>query len=151
MKIFTNGSETHALVFPASGALSAGDYRLTFSLDRERLAVARGMNFPGVVPPREESWLAVVWGERETRALWIGVVGSAIAAGAAAGPLALRLLRLLPVAYLAALVALYVRLPHPFSNRMLIPIVPVACLASRSAASSRPTTTGAARPRSAVT
>ncbi|HKV08154.1 MAG TPA: hypothetical protein VJ725_08460, partial [Thermoanaerobaculia bacterium] len=40
VKIFTNGSETHALVFPANGALSAGDYRLTFSLDRERFRSA---------------------------------------------------------------------------------------------------------------
>lgn len=36
VKVFSNGSETHALVFPANGALSNGDYRLTFSLDRER-------------------------------------------------------------------------------------------------------------------
>jgi hypothetical protein len=33
-----------------------------------------------------------------------------------------------PIAYLVALIVLYIRLPHPFGGRMLLPIVPVACL-----------------------
>jgi hypothetical protein len=99
-----------------------------FSWDRARLAEARSMNFPAAIGPREESWLDVVWWSADARWLWVGVAVAAIAAGMRRREPQLRLLHLLPMVYLLALVALYVRLPHPFSNRMLIPILPVACL-----------------------
>jgi hypothetical protein len=99
-----------------------------FAWDEGRLASLRRMNFPSGVRLRRASWLNNIWHGREMRFLWTGVVAAAVVAGARRRELHLRLLHLLPIAYMLALIALYVRLPHPFSNRMLIPILPSACL-----------------------
>jgi hypothetical protein len=45
LRLLSNGSETHALIFPVDGAgasisLAGGDYRLRFSLDRARFRSA---------------------------------------------------------------------------------------------------------------
>jgi hypothetical protein len=80
------------------------------------------------VPLRKSNWFEKIWYGEEMRFLWMGVVAAALAAGARSRELRVRLLHLLPVAYLLALVVLYLRLRHPFSNRMLLPIVPLACL-----------------------
>lgn len=121
------------LLFALHG-LVLGD--LLFELDGQRLAVARRLNFPGGVSPRVdgESWFHAIWSQwrhpasLSLRYLWIGVLVGAIAAGLRRRRLELRLLHLLPIAYLLALVVLYVRMPHPFSSRMLLPILPVAAL-----------------------
>ncbi len=107
-----------------------------FSFDSERLARLRGMNLPQTAEPRrmDESWLGVIWHSGRfsaglsLRYVWVGALVGAIVAGLRQRRLELRLLHLLPVAYLLALIALYVRMPHPFSERMLIPILPTACL-----------------------
>lgn len=111
-----------------------GDF--LFTLDPGRMAQSRGMNFPAGLPPRgaNESWLHTIWSPSffdanlALRNLWLGVVAAALAAGLRRRRLELRLLHLLPIAYLLALIALYIRMPHPFSPRMLIPILPMACL-----------------------
>lgn len=103
-----------------------GDFLFTW--DSARLAALRKMNFPSGVRVRESDWLSYVWYGYEMRVLWMGVVAAAVVAGVRRRELRLRLLHLVPIAYLLALIALYVRMPHPFSNRMLIPILPLACL-----------------------
>jgi hypothetical protein len=107
-----------------------------YMFDSQRYAASGHMNFPEELAPRGsgESWLEVIWepklhpGTLSLRNLWIAVVAAAMAAGLRRRRLEVRLLHLLPVAYLLALMVLYIRLPHPFSSRMLIPILPVACL-----------------------
>ncbi len=109
---------------------------LFFGLDETRLTRTSRMNFPSKVPLRAATagWLELIReplhreGNFALRNLWLAVAAAAIAAGVAGRRLGLRLLHLLPIAYLAALVAVYVRLPHPFSGRMLITILPVAAL-----------------------
>jgi hypothetical protein len=94
------------------------------------------MNFPDEIKPRRDSasWLRVVWlpgrhaAGLSLRYLWVGVVAAAVAAGLRRRRIELRLLHLLPIAYFLALIVLYVRMPHPFSVRMMIPIIPVASL-----------------------
>ena len=111
-----------------------GDY--LFTLDSGRLAQSEKMNFPEAQAMRRApaSWFQIIWSPRTHEAnlalrnLWLGVCAAAIAAGLRRRRLELRLLHLLPIAYLLALIALYIRMPHPFSTRMLIPILPVACL-----------------------
>jgi hypothetical protein len=122
-----------ALLIALDGWL-LGDFLFLF--DGERRAAADHMNFPERMPPRGagDTWLSVIWDAGSVagttmRNLWLAVGAAAIAAGLRRSRPELRLLHLLPVAYLLALVALYVRLPHPFSARMLLSIVPVACLA----------------------
>ncbi|GMU63955.1 MAG: hypothetical protein AMXMBFR36_02290 [Acidobacteriota bacterium] len=109
---------------------------LLFLFDGARRAAADHMNFPERMAPRgaAETWLSVIWDSGNLagitmRNLWLAVGAAAIAAGVRRVRPELRLLHLLPIAYLLALIALYVRLPHPFSGRMLLTIVPVACLA----------------------
>jgi hypothetical protein len=109
---------------------------LFFLFDDARRAAADHMNFPERMAPRgaAETWLSVVWAHDDVagatmRNLWIAVGAAAIAAGVRRARPELRLLHLLPIGYLAALVVLYVRLPHPFSARMLLTTVPAACLA----------------------
>ena len=106
-----------------------------FTFDSELAARLRDMNFPDELAPRsDKSWFHVIWrpgghpARLSLRMLWLGVVAAAVAAGLQRRRLELRLLHLLPIAYLVALIALYVWMPHPFSGRMLIPILPVACL-----------------------
>ena len=114
--------------------LILGDVLFTF--DGGRLAQSEKLNFPAGLAPRNASasWLDTIWNPRgheadvALRNLWLGVSAAAVAAGLRRRRLELRLLHLLPIAYLVALIALYVRMPHPFSPRMLIPILPVACL-----------------------
>jgi len=111
-----------------------GDFLFLF--DETRRAGAGQMNFPAQMPPRgaADTWLSVVWRSAggapglALRNLWIAVAAAAVAAGVRRRRLELRLLHLLPLAYLLALVVLYIRLPHPFSARMLLTILPVACL-----------------------
>lgn len=110
-----------------------GDFLFLF--DGARRAAADHMNFPERMAPRAaaETWLSVIWDSGNLagitmRNLWLAVGAAAIAAGVRRVRPELRLLHLLPLAYLLALIALYVRLPHPFSGRMLLTIVPVACL-----------------------
>jgi len=103
-----------------------GDFFFTW--DPNRLASLKRMNFPSGVGLRNASWLENLWEGRSMRLLWSGVAAAAVVAGARRRALELRLLHLLPIAFVLALIALYVRLPHPFSNRMLIPILPLACL-----------------------
>lgn len=111
-----------------------GDFLFLF--DDARRAAADHMNFPERMAPRgaAETWLSVVWNHDDVagttmRNLWIAVGVAAIAAGVRRVRPEQRLLHLLPIGYLAALIVLYVRLPHPFSARMLLTIVPAACLA----------------------
>ena len=99
-----------------------------FTVDPRRFLTLEKMNFPAEVALRRRSWLNKIWNGEAMRNLWVGVAASALAAGICRRRLELRLMHLLPIAYLVALIALYVRLPHPFSNRMLIPVLPVACL-----------------------
>jgi len=127
------GAAVVALLVLLDGWL-LGDFFFLF--DDARRAAADHMNFPERMAPRgaSETWLSVVWDHDDVagttmRNLWLAVGAAAIAAGIRRVRPELRLLHLLPIAYLAALVALYVRLPHPFSARMLLTIVPVACLA----------------------
>ena len=111
-----------------------GDFFFLF--DSTRRAGASQMNFPEQMAPRgaAETWLAVVWRSAggaaglAMRNLWIAVAAAAVAAGLRRRRLELQLLHLLPLAYLLALTVLYIRLPHPFSGRMLLTILPVACL-----------------------
>jgi hypothetical protein len=100
-----------------------------------RLEALEKMNFPhGRKPRPNQDWVTTIWparhdgGDASLRFLWIGVCAAALVAAACRRRVELRLLHLLPIAYLGALVLLYVRLPHPFSPRMLIAITPVACL-----------------------
>jgi hypothetical protein len=82
------------------------------------------------------SWLQIIWQPRKYEAnlalrnLWLGVCAAAVVAGLRKRRLELRLLHLMPIAYLLALVALYFRMHVrlSFSGRMLLPILPVACL-----------------------
>ena len=114
--------------------LFLGDF--FFTLGGDRLAHSRGMNFPEGVARRSaaDSWMNTIWLpglegiDLSLRFLWLGVCGGALAAGSRQRRLELRFLHLLPIAYLLALIALYVRMPHVFSVRMLIPILPVASL-----------------------
>lgn len=114
--------------FMALDAWFMGDFFFTWS--EARMATLRRMNFPPGVPLRDASWIDNLWRDGAMRVLWIGVVASAVAAGVRRRALPLRLVHLLPIAYMLALIALYVRMPHPFSNRMLIPVLPLACLAT---------------------
>jgi hypothetical protein len=107
-----------------------------FTFSGSRFEKAGSMNFPDQVQPRRESanWLRVVWAPGghpaalSLRNLWIAVAAAAVASGIRRRRLELRLVHLLPVAYFLALIALYIRMPHPFSSRMMIPIIPVASL-----------------------
>lgn len=134
MAYWLAGAAALLLVLVALDGLILGDILFTFR--GERFAMSRGMNFPAGVRPRGDhaSWLGAIWhtpghpAGLALRWLWVGVGAAAVAAGIRRRRLELKLLHLLPLAYLLALMALYVRLPHPVSVRMLIPIVPVACL-----------------------
>jgi hypothetical protein len=114
--------------------LILGDFLFTF--EGRKLARSGVMNFPDEVLPRRDSanWLHVVWlpgrhaAGLSLRYLWVGVVAAAVAAGLRRCRIELRLLHLLPIAYFLVLIVLYVRMPHPFSVRMMIPILPVASL-----------------------
>ncbi len=106
-----------------------------FTVGSERLERLDRMNFPeGRTAKPGNDWLKTIWTARHRgvdlslRFLWLGVCAGAIAAGLARRRVEERLLHLLPIAYLAAIVLLYVRLPHPFSPRMLLTMTPVACL-----------------------
>lgn len=99
-----------------------------FGFRADELGASRQMNFPERVRTRSTSWPETILEDPARAAFWIGVCLAAIAAGSSRRSLSLRLFHLLPIAYLLALVALYVRMPHPFSPRMLIPILPVGSL-----------------------
>lgn len=107
-----------------------------YMFDSQRYAASSHLNFPEEMAPRGpgETWLRIIWrpalhpGALSLRNLWIAVVAAALAAGLRRRRIELRLLHLLPLAYLLALMVLYIRMPHPYSGRMLIPILPVACL-----------------------
>jgi hypothetical protein len=58
VRVLSNGSETHALVFPMDGALAGGDYRLRFSLDRARF---RSATPDGTSNYRAQVALDMVW------------------------------------------------------------------------------------------
>ncbi len=113
-----------------------GDF--LFSFPGGRLVETGPMNFPDQLPPRSgsSSWLNVIWRPGghpalfALRNLWVAVVAAAFAAGLRRRRIEIRLLHFLPIAYLLALIVLYFRMRHPFSGRMLIPIIPVACLMS---------------------
>lgn len=98
-----------------------------FTINWNRLLRSNHLNFPSGVPLRGADWSRHLL-EPSIRNLLLAVSAAAIWAGAARRRLERRLLHLLPISYVLALIALYVRLPHPFSTRMLIPILPVACL-----------------------
>lgn len=134
MAYWTMGAAALVLVLMLVDGWVLGDF--LFTLNSERLAGAREMNFPAGQKLREigQNWFHAIWrshqhpGNLSLRNLWLGVWAAALVAGTCRRRIELRLLHLLPIAYLVALIALYVRLPHPVSTRMLITILPVASL-----------------------
>jgi hypothetical protein len=128
------GSVAALLVLMALDGWILGD--AFFTLDSSRMQSSKGMNFPERVEPRRvgENWLRTLTNPHghasnmALRNLWLLTCAAAIAAGLRRTRLEIRLLHFVPLAYMLALLAIYVRLPHPFSSRMLIPILPVACL-----------------------
>lgn len=133
MVYWTAGAVGALSVLVLLDGLILGDFLFTF--EGSKLAQSRLMNFPEEIRPRRDSatWLRVVWqpwrpAGLSLRYLWLGVVAAAVAAGIRRCRLELRLLHLLPIAYFLALIVLYIQMPHPFSRRMMIPILPVACL-----------------------
>jgi hypothetical protein len=133
MVYWTAGAVGALSILVVLDGLILGDFFFTF--ESHRLAQSRQMNFPDQIRPRGETatWLRVVWlpglpAGLSLRYVWVGVVAAAVAAGLRRCRLELRLLHLLPIAYFLALIVLYIRMPHPFSGRMMIPILPVACL-----------------------
>lgn len=110
---------------------------LLFHFDGERFDQLRSSNLPGQARDArhaDESWFHRIWSPRghaasaAFRNLWLAALAAAVAAGLRGRRLEIRLLHLLPIAYVATLMVLYVRMPHPISERMLIPYVPLACL-----------------------
>lgn len=134
MAFWTAGAGAALAVLMMLDGWILGDFLAT--LDAGRMAGLRQMNFPWGVRPRhpDVSWLQTLRSPQgheadlALRNLWLGVVAGALAAGLRRLRLELRLLHLVPIAYLVALIVLYVRMPHPFSPRMLLPILPVCCL-----------------------
>ena len=119
------GVATAQLAIMAIDAWLLGDF--FFTINWNRLLKSNHLNFPSGVSLRGADWSRHLL-EPSIRNLLLAVSAAAIWAGAARRRLERRLLHLLPISYVLALIALYVRLPHPFSTRMLIPILPVACL-----------------------
>ncbi len=132
MVYWTAGGFAVLLALSILDAAILGDF--FFALDSGRLARSGSLNFPEQMAPRTDSWFDAVWrpwgdsADVSLRNIWVGVCAAALAAGLRRRRLELRLLHLVPIAYLVALIALYIGMPHPFSGRMLIPILPVACL-----------------------
>jgi len=134
MAYWATGAFSTLLTFVLLDGLILGD--LFFTLDGSRLATSEKMNFPTELGLRKapQSWLRTIWSARAEgintglRYLWLMVPLAAIVAGFRRRRIGLRLLHLLPIAYLLALILLYVRMPHPFSARMLVPILPTASL-----------------------
>ncbi len=129
---WTGGVGATFLILMSIDAWILGDF--WFSFPGGSVIETGPMNFPAGLGTRAESdsWLNVVWSAAghaaglALRYLWIGVVAAALAAGLRRKRIELRLLHFLPLVYLLALIVLYFRMRHPFSPRMLIPIIPTA-------------------------
>lgn len=134
MSFWTAGAAGALMILMFLDGWILGDF--LFSLGGGPLSLFRQVPEPPGEWLRQASpsWMDVMWvpggnaASLSLRNLWVGVVAAAIAAGFCRRRLELRLLHLMPVAYLLALIALYSWLPAPTYSRILIPILPVACL-----------------------
>ena len=134
MAYWTGGAAAALLVLMSLDAWFLGDFWYSVTLDPGSVSRIHFRRETGLVASASR-WTRVLWAPgaaaplQALRYLWLLALAAPVVAALRRKRVELRILFLMPLAYLLLLIAVYAWAPHTFSKRHIDPILPVCCLA----------------------
>jgi len=134
MTYWTVGAAAALLVLMSLDAWFLGDFWYSVTLDPGSVSRIHFRRETGLVASASR-WTRVVWAPgaspplQAMRCLWLLALAAPVVAALRRKRIELRLLFLMPLAYLLLLIAVYAWAPHTFSKRHIYPILPMCSLA----------------------